>query len=161
MDIIVIILAVFIMLAGLGGTILPAVPGLPVIWLAMFGYGWYSGWADYGFTAMLVGGLAVAVSIAVDQLASVMGAKRFGASRAGMIGSFIGAFAGLLILNVVGLIAGTFLGAMIFEMLFSGRNLRSSLASGFGALVGFLAGSMFKFMLGVGLIAYFIFALLF
>ncbi len=161
MDIIAVILAIIVMLIGLGGTILPAVPGLPVIWLAMFGYGWYGGWADYGFKAMLVSGLVVALSIAVDQLASVMGAKKFGASRAGMIGSFIGAFAGLIIFNIIGLVVGTFLGAMAFEMLFSGRDLRSSMASGLGALVGFLAGSMFKFMLGAGLIAYFVCALIF
>jgi uncharacterized protein YqgC (DUF456 family) len=161
MDIIIIILAVMLMLIGLGGTILPAVPGLPVIWLVMFAYGWYSGWADYGSTAMLASGIVVAISIAVDQLASVMGAKKFGASRAGMIGSFIGAIAGLLIFNIIGLIAGTFLGAMLSEMLFSGRNFREGFASGTGALLGFLAGSFFKFMLGVGLLGYFLFAVVF
>lgn len=161
MGIIAIILATLVMLAGLAGTVLPAVPGLPVIWAAMFGYGWYSGWADYGFTAMLVSGITVAISIAVDQLASVMGAKKFGASRAGMIGSFIGAIVGLMILNIIGLIAGTFLGAMAFEMLFSGRSLGQGMASGAGALVGFLAGSFFKFMLGAGLVAYFLFAVIF
>jgi uncharacterized protein YqgC (DUF456 family) len=161
MDIIVIILAIIVMLIGLGGTILPAIPGLPIIWAAMLGYGWYSGWVDYGFTAMLVSGVVVAISIAVDQLASVMGAKKFGASRAGMIGSFIGAIVGLIVLNIIGLILGTFLGAMLFEMLFSKRNFKEGFASGTGALLGFLAGSLFKFILGMGLVGYFLFAVVF
>ncbi|UQZ89891.1 DUF456 domain-containing protein [Deltaproteobacteria bacterium Smac51] len=161
MDIVVLILAFIVMLIGLGGTILPVLPGIPIIWISMLGYGWYSGWDKYGLTAMIVSGLLVALSVAVDQLASVMGAKKFGASRAGMIGSFVGAIAGAIFFNIIGLILGTFLGAMAFEMIFSGRNIRASLASGTGALLGFLAGSMFKFMLGMGLIAYFIFALIF
>jgi uncharacterized protein YqgC (DUF456 family) len=161
MDIAVFIIAILVMLAGLGGTILPAVPGLPIMWAAMFGYGWYSDWADFGFSAMLLSGIVVAVSIAVDQLASVMGAKKFGASRAGMIGSFIGAIAGFLVLNIIGLILGTFFGALAFEMLFSNRNLKEGMASGTGALVGFLAGSFFKFVLGAGLFAYFLFAVIF
>lgn len=161
MDVVIIILAALVMLVGLGGTILPALPGLPIMWAVMFGYGWYSGWADYGVTAMVVSGLAVALSIAVEQLASVMGAKKFGASRAGMIGSFVGAIFGFIALNIIGLILGTFLGALLFEMLFSRRNLREGMASGTGALVGFLAGSFFKFIVGACLFAYFIFAIIF
>ena len=125
-------------------------------------YGWFSGWAAYGLTSMLVIGFLVILSVAVDQLASVIGAKKFGASRAGMIGSVVGAIIGFIVgFGVPGLIIGTFLGAMVFEMAFSRRNLRESMASGTGALVGFLAGSLFKFMLGVGFIIYFVGALIF
>ncbi len=160
MNIVVLILCFLIMLAGLAGTILPVLPGIPIIWAAFLGYGWYDGWAHYGLVTMVVTGLVVALSVAVDQLASVMGAKKFGATRAGMIGSVVGAILGLIIFNVIGLILGTFLGALGAEMAFSGRNFKQSMASGAGALVGFLAGSLFKFMVGMALIAYFVFALI-
>lgn len=161
MSIAVFILCFLMMLAGLGGTVLPILPGIPIIWAAMLIFGWYSDWVHYGLTAMAVTGVLVALSVAVDQLASVMGARKFGASRAGMIGAVVGAIVGVVFFNVFGLIFGTFLGAMGFELVFSGRNLSQSLASGTGALVGFLAGSLFKFMLGLGLIAYFLSTLIF
>ncbi len=162
MDIAVLIVSVLVMLAGLAGTVVPILPGIPIIWLAILGYGLYSGWADYGLTAMVVTGLVVALSLVVDQLASLMGAKKFGASRAGMIGAVVGAIAGMILLTpIFGLIVGTFGGAMLCELLFSGRSLRQSMASGAGALVGFLAGSLFKFMVGLSLIAFFIWALIF
>ena len=149
------------MLAGLAGTIVPVLPGLPIIWVSLLGYGLYDGWVDYGWKTMAATGLVVAVSIAVDQLAGIYGAKKFGASRAGMIGSFVGAIVGVIVLSIPGLILGTFFGAMLCEMAFSKRNLKESLASGAGALLGFLAGSLCKFMMGAAILAYFLYAVIF
>ncbi|MDR1922184.1 MAG: DUF456 domain-containing protein [Candidatus Adiutrix sp.] len=160
-DVLVLILAFIVMLVGLAGAILPVLPGLPIIWAAMLGYGFYSGWAHYGLPAMVITGLLVAVSVAVDQLASVIGAKKFGASRPGMIGSFAGAIVGVMFFNIIGLIAGTFLGAMVCEIIFEKRDLKAAVNSGAGALAGFMAGGFFKFTMGVVLIGYFIYALIF
>lgn len=161
MHIVVLIACLLLMAVGLAGTVVPVLPGIPIIWLGMMAYGWYTGWVAYGFTAMLVVAILVILSLAVDQLASAMGAKKFGASRAGMIGSIVGAIAGLLVFSLPGLIAGTFLGAMAFELAFSQRNLKESMASGAGALLGFLAGSLFKFAMGVSFIIYFLAAIIF
>lgn len=158
MNIAVLILCLIIMLMGLAGTILPILPGIPIMWVALLGYGWYSDWAYYGLATMVVTGLIVALSLVVDQLAAVMGAKKFGATKAGMIGSVVGAILGVIFFSLPGLILGTFFGAMAFEMAFSRQDLKNSLASGTGALLGFLAGSLFKFMVGLGFLAYFIFA---
>lgn len=161
MNIAVLILCLIIMLLGLAGTILPILPGIPIMWVAMLGYGWYSDWAYYGLATMIVTGLIVILSLVVDQLASVMGAKKFGATKAGMIGSVVGAILGAIFFSLPGLILGTFFGAMAFEMAFSRQDLKNSLASGTGALLGFLAGSLFKFMVGFGFLVYFIFARIF
>lgn len=161
MGVIIFIICLLVMLAGLAGTVLPILPGIPIIWVAMLGYGFYDGWAQYGLTGMLVTGFLVALSVAVDQLASMVGAKKFGASRAGMIGSIVGGLVGLLAFPPLGIIPGTFLGAMACELAFGGRNFGESMASGTGALIGFLAGSLFKFMLGTALIAWFLYAVIF
>jgi len=161
MSVFILIVCIIVMLLGLAGTILPVLPGLPIMWAALLGYGLYDGWIEYGWKTMLITGLLVALSVAVDQLASVVGAKKFGASRAGMIGSFVGAIAGAIFFSIPGLILGTFFGAMFCEMAFSRRNLKQSLASGTGALLGFLAGSLFKFMMGAGILAYFLYAIIF
>lgn len=160
MSIAVLALSFLVMLLGLGGTILPVVPGLPVIWLAMLGYGAWSGWADYGFAAMAATGALVAASLVVDQVAAAKGAETFGSGRAGMVGAVVGGIIGLIALSLPGLVAGVFVGAAACELVFGGRTLGASLFSGLGALLGFLAGSLFKFMLGVILIAYFLWAVL-
>ncbi|MDR2945694.1 MAG: DUF456 domain-containing protein [Candidatus Adiutrix sp.] len=161
MSIVVTILCFLVMLVGLAGAVLPVLPGLPIIWVAFLGYGLYDGWQDYGWQTMLAAGLVAALSLAVDQLASVYGAKKFGAGRAGMIGSFVGALLGVIFLNIPGLILGTFFGALICEMAFDRRDLKAASASGLGALLGFLAGSLFKFMMSAALIAYFLYAVIF
>ncbi|MDR1578367.1 MAG: DUF456 domain-containing protein [Deltaproteobacteria bacterium] len=154
------ILAIAVMLVGLAGSVLPIIPGLPIIFGAYLGYGLWSGWQEYGLWTMLIVGGLVATSIVFDQLASIVGAKKFGAGKAGMIGSFIGAIVGLIVFNVIGLIVGTFAGAAIFELLFANRSLMESLKAGTGALLGFLASSLFKFILGMILTAFFIIKIL-
>ncbi|MDR1043747.1 MAG: DUF456 domain-containing protein [Candidatus Adiutrix sp.] len=161
MNIAVLIICLIIMLLGLAGAVLPVLPGIPVIWLAMLAYGWFMDWVPYGLTAMLVTGFLVILTVVVDQLATVLGARKFGASRAGMIGSVLGAVLGVIFFNIIGLILGAFFGAVAGELTFGGRNLRESMNSGLGALLGFLAGSLFKFALGMGLIVYFLYAIIF
>ena len=160
MEVAVFALALLLLLAGLAGTLLPVIPGLPLMWLTLVGYGWFTGWQAYGFTGLLVTGLVVLLSLVVDHAAAVLGAKTFGASRAGLIGAFLGGLLGLIFFSLPGLILGVFLGAMALELLVSRRNLGEALTAGIGALLGFLAGSLFKFMLGLGLLGFFVLALL-
>ncbi|MDR2726285.1 MAG: DUF456 family protein, partial [Candidatus Adiutrix sp.] len=89
-------LALLVMLAGLAGTLLPVFPGLPLMWLALLGYGWFTGWLAYGAAGLLLTGLLVLLSLVVDQAAAVIGAKKFGASRPGLLGSVAGGLLGLV-----------------------------------------------------------------
>ena len=160
MEAVVLPLTLLVMLAGLAGTLLPVVPGLPLMWLALLGYGWFTGWQAYGATGLVITGLAVLLSLVVDQAAAVIGAKKFGASRAGLFGSVAGGLLGLIFFSLPGLILGIFFGALALELAISRRDLGAALTAGVGALLGFLAGSLFKFMLGLGLLGFFIAALL-
>ncbi|MDR1314296.1 MAG: DUF456 domain-containing protein [Deltaproteobacteria bacterium] len=142
-------LGIAIMLAGAAGAFIPLIPGLPLNWLVLLGYGFWSDWGPYGFWTMFWSGLAVAAGLVCDQLAGAMGAKKFGASRAGMIGAFVGAIVGVIALNIPGLILGTFFGAMIAEIQFDKKEAKAAADSGLGALLGCLAGGVFKFMISM------------
>jgi uncharacterized protein YqgC (DUF456 family) len=161
MNVVAIILTFAVMLTGLAGSILPILPGLPIIFVGFLGYGIYSGWAAYGLGTMIAVGAVVVVSVILDQLASMVGAKKLGAGRAGMIGAIVGAIVGVIFFNIPGLILGTFVGAAVFELILANRELWDALKAGFGALLGFLASSLFKFMMGVILIAIFAIKVLF
>ena len=154
-EIVFFIIALLLMLAGLLGTIAPWVPGVPLIYAVYLIYGVVTDWQSYGMGVMAVLGGVTASIMVLDFYAGALGARKFGASPAGTWGSIIGALLGLVLFNVIGLIIGTFTGALLGELL-SRRPLRAALWSGWGALVGFLAGTLFRFVTATVMIGLFV-----
>jgi uncharacterized protein YqgC (DUF456 family) len=156
----VIALCVLVLIAAAAGTVIPVVPSLPLSFLTFLGFGLYDDWQSYGLKTMIVVGAAVALTLALDQVSSMIGARKLGASKAGMIGSAVCAIIGLVFLSLPGLIIGAFAGAVAFEMIFSHQELRLAMKAGGGALLGLLVGTMFKFMLSVVLALSFVWLVL-
>ncbi|MEI9864141.1 MAG: DUF456 domain-containing protein [Limisphaerales bacterium] len=115
-------LTLLVMLAGLIGSILPALPGTPLMLIAAIGHRLYFGTASISnlVLGVLIG--LMVVSLVFDFLASMLGAKKFGATWRGMTGAVIGGIIGLFF-SLPGIILGPFVGAMLFEMLVT-RNLK-------------------------------------
>jgi uncharacterized protein YqgC (DUF456 family) len=156
-QVIVFSVAIALMLVGVAGSILPVIPGVPLNFVVFLAYGYYSSFEAYGFlTIFLVGALTFA-AIVVEQLAGIMGAKKFGSGKAGMIGAVVGSLVGIIIFNVPGLIIGTFLGALAFEMIFAKKEWKVARMAGLGALVGCACGSFFKFVVSFIITAAFIY----
>lgn len=136
-----------VMLAGLIGSLLPVLPGTPLILIAAIGHRLYFGDAS---VSNLVLGILVAltvVSLVFDFLASMLGAKKFGATWRGMLGALIGGFIGLFF-SLPGIILGPFLGAMLFEML-GDKEFKKAAHAGLGAALGLLLGIVGKFSISV------------
>jgi len=93
-------------LAGLAGSIIPGMPGPPVVFAGALIYGLLTGFAEIGWMLLLVLGLLAAVSQLLDYLASAYGAKKFGGSSWGIWGSLIAGLVGFFIFNIPGMIAG-------------------------------------------------------
>jgi len=100
------------------------------------------------------------MSVLVDYYAGAAGAKKYGASTAGVIGAILGAILGVIFLNIPGLILGPFLGAVIGEM-FAGKKQKEAWRAGWGAFLGFLAGSLFKITTGIMMFFLFLYFLIF
>jgi uncharacterized protein YqgC (DUF456 family) len=146
MDIIIIIFAFVLLLAGLAGSVLPVLPGPPLSWLGVVVFH-FSGYGNFSWTFhlwMFAGMLIVTV---LDYLIPIWGTKKFGGSRAGAIGSGIGLLVGLFF-GPVGVIAGPFLGALIFELINDSTNPNKAFKSALGSFVGFLAGTGLKLLYG-------------
>jgi len=103
-------------------------------------------------------GLLVLVAIAVDFFASLVGAKRVGASNKGLLGAGLGGVLGLFF-GLPGLVAGPFLGAAAGEMA-HGREWREATRIGVGTWIGLLLGAIFKLALAIAMLLLFGFALL-
>jgi len=155
LEIIFLILALALMLIGLAGTIIPILPSVPLVYAGYAVYGLATGWRDYGLGIMAVLGAITLIIVLLDYLAGALGARKFGASRAGMWGSIIGAILGVIFLNIIGLILGTFIGALIGELIV-GRTMHEAVKSGWGAFLGFLAGSFVKIVTATAMIGVFI-----
>lgn len=135
-------IALVIMLAGLAGSILPGVPSTPLVLLGAIAHKLYFGSMGVGWLVMsLLGGFTL-LSLVMDYLASVYGAKRLGATWRGATGAIVGGLIGLFF-NLPGILLGPFLGALVFEMA-GGRKFRESSRAGLGATLGLLAGALGK-----------------
>ncbi|HLO03823.1 MAG TPA: DUF456 family protein, partial [Symbiobacteriaceae bacterium] len=121
-------LTLAVMLAGLAGTFVPSLPGLPIIWVAALVYAIATGFHAYGWLYLVLTGVVVLLVQVAEQLARAWGAKRFGASKWGGWGAVIGSLIGLFFMPL-GLILGPFLGAMLGELI-AGRSMEDAVRAG-------------------------------
>lgn len=142
------------MLCGLAATFIPALPGLPIIWVAALVYGFATGFHAYGWLYLVVTGLVVLLVQVAEQLSRAWGAKRFGASKWGTWGAVIGSLVGLFFMPL-GLILGPFLGALVAELV-GGRSMQEAVRAGWGGLVGVLGSVAINVLVAIGLIISFI-----
>jgi uncharacterized protein YqgC (DUF456 family) len=155
MEIFIIMLIVILMGVGLLGTILPLIPGSPLILAGAFLYAWHTGFTVISWGTLTVLLVLVAVSQIIEYLALLVGAKRYGAGKWGIIGAFVGGLLGLFVGGILGIIIGPFLGAVFFERI-GGREMRDSLKIGFGTVVGFIGGAVGKFIIGLMMVGIFL-----
>jgi uncharacterized protein YqgC (DUF456 family) len=151
-------LAALLILVGLAGTVLPALPGLPLMFAGM----WLGAWADgyhrvSGWTIGLLGVLTV-LSLGVDIAATAMGAKRVGAGKLAMVGAAVGTLVGGIFFSIPGLILGPFVGAVLGELA-RGKELRQASSIGFGTWVGLAIGTALKLALAFAMLGIFVLAL--
>ena len=121
------------------GVILPVLPGVPVALLATVLAGWLTGFDRIDVATIAWVAVLAALAQGFDVLGNLVGARRFGAGRAGLWGGAIGAVVGLVLLPPWGFLLGAFAGATAFEAL-AGRPLPEAWRAGVGALLGTLAG---------------------
>ena len=159
MHLLLYVVAAILILAGLAGTILPALPGLPLVFVGML----LAAWADHftrisGWTVAVLAVLTL-ISVGVDIAATALGAKRVGAGKLAMLGAALGTLFGGLFFNIPGLIIGPFIGAMAAELI-RGRELAHASKIGFGTWVGLALGTALKVALAFAMLGVFVLALL-
>lgn len=144
------IVASILVVLGVVGSVLPLLPGVPLIFIGYLLYGWATQFTVIsGGLVLLALGLTVLSGI-LDWVAGSLGARRFGASPRGMLGALVGGIAGLFISGPIGIIAGTFIGAVLGELA-TGRTADEAMRAGWGSVLGLLLGTVARFVIAVTL----------
>lgn len=151
------VLAAGLVLLGLAGTILPALPGAPLVFAGLLLAAWIDGFQKVGIFPLVILGLLTVLTLVVDVVATALGAKKVGASKSAIVGSAIGTVVGLFF-GIPGLLLGPFVGALLGE--YSARkNWEQAGKAGLGTWLGIVLGTAVKlsvlfFMLGLFALAY-------
>jgi uncharacterized protein YqgC (DUF456 family) len=148
-------LTALLMFLGLLGSVLPGLPGTPLILMGALLYAWYTGFTVVTGMTLLALLVLAALSFLLEFFASVLGVKKLGGSGWGMAGALTGAVFGLFFAGLPGLILGPFLGAFLLELAKT-KDAHASLKSGVGTLMGFLAGMMGKLVIALIMIGIFV-----
>jgi len=139
-----------LLLAGLAGLLLPAIPASLLLFTGVGLLAWAGDFQRIGGGTLVATGVLALAILAVDGLASLLGARVFGASTWALWGATLGALVGLLF-GLPGLILGPLVGAVAFEY-WKDPNWEKAASAGVGVLVGFLLGSVLKVALGLLLV---------
>jgi uncharacterized protein YqgC (DUF456 family) len=150
------VLAALLIVGGLVGTVLPALPGVPLVFFGMLLAAWADGFAHVGSFTLGVLGVLTVLALVVDFAAGVLGAQRVGASRRAVIGAALGTFVGFFF-GLPGLLLGPFAGALLGE-LGAGGTLHKATRVGVGAWLGFVVGTGLKLGICFAMLGIFAFA---
>lgn len=154
------IIALVLLFLGMLGTFLPILPGLllSICGLLIFKFGTENTMPMlyvWIFAALTV------ISTVINYIIPARTNKKYGGTRYGSIGSFVGTLAGLFFIPIpFGFLIGMLLGVFIGELLHDINDRKKAFNSMKGAFIGFVYGTGFNFMVGLAMllvVAYYIF----
>lgn len=163
MDIIGWLLIAALFALGMAGAVFPVLPGALAIYAAFFVYGFFFSFEPLNFWFWAIQTLIVIVLFVADYVVSAWGVKKYGGSKASVIGSMIGILIGPFVIPAFGLIIGPLAGAVIGELI-NGTVRGISLDRAFiiralkvswGTFVGLLSSTIVKIVLQLAMIILF------
>lgn len=153
-DIILITLGGICLIVGLLGCFLPVIPGPPISYAGLLLLH-ITDKVQFSTSQLLIWLLLVVIVQVLDYFTPAIGSKYSGGTKWGSWGCLIGSIIGIMLLGPWGIVIGPFGGAFIGELL-GDRSAKEALRSGFGALIGFLVGTVFKVVVCVYFIGCFV-----
>jgi uncharacterized protein YqgC (DUF456 family) len=151
------LLGVLLVVVGIAGTVMPAIPGVPLVFVGLLVAAWADHFQKVGWFTLSILGVLALFSFVLDFFATSLGAKRVGASWLALALSVVGAIVGLFF-SIPGLILGPFVGAFVGEYI-ARRDWRQARRVGLGTWLGMLLAIAGKLaliftMVGIFMTAY-------
>ena len=146
--------AVVLVIVGLLGTVLPVIPGAIFVFGGLLLAAWADGFTRVGIVGLSIIGVLALLSWVADFVASLLGAKRVGASPLALLGATVGGGVGLFF-GLAGMILGPFAGAVAGELI-ARRQLVQAGKVGLGTWLGLVAAAVVKVIIAFMMIATFL-----
>ena len=143
MTVLLIIAGLILALAGIVGCIVPFIPGPPLSFLSLLLLSWAYQWEPFSGLFLITMALLTVLLTLLDYLIPAGGAKKYGASKAGIWGSFLGMPLGLVFFPPWGILIGGIVGAFLGELI-SGKEGNAALRASWGVFMGYVAGTALK-----------------
>lgn len=143
------VLIIGLLINGLGilGCIVPALPGPLISWCSLLLFFLLPD-HEISATTLIVSAVFMLIVSALDYIVPVLGAKKFGSSREGVIGGMIGIVVGLFFFPPLGIILGPLIGTIVGDLI-AGGTFTKALNSGVGSLIGFIVGTSIKLIYSI------------
>jgi hypothetical protein len=142
-----------LVIVGLAGTVLPVIPGTLLVFAGLVVAAWADQFTRVGWVGLTIIGVLAAIAFVADFVASLLGAKRVGASPLALFGAALGGLVGIFF-GLFGMILGPFVGAVAGEWMARGR-LKQAGKVGLGTWLGLVAAAVAKVVLAFAMIAVF------
>lgn len=154
MELFLVLVALLLMILGVLGSFLPVLPGPLTSWAGLLVLHFTKG-VELSQTFLIVTLLVAIVIYVLDYIIPAIGTKKFGGSKAGMIGTTLGLIIGLFSPIPFGIIIGPFVGALIGELIHR-NDFNKALNAAFGSLLGFIASTFLKFIVAIIYLGFFV-----
>jgi hypothetical protein len=135
-------LSTVLILTGIAGTVLPALPGTILVLAGIVLAAWIDGFTRVGIAVVAITGVLAVIAWLLDYLAGMLGATRAGASRQALIGAALGTVAGLF-LGFIGVLFMPLVGAAVGQYL-ADRDRSRAVKVGVSTWLGMMAGMVAK-----------------
>lgn len=148
-----IIIAITLIIIGIIGTVLPAIPGLIASYCGLLLYKFGTD-NDLSNTYLWIFGGLVLLSMVLNYLIPAKLNRKYGGTRWGSVGSFVGAIIGLFFIPVpFGFLIGMLGGVFIAELIHDKSDSKKAWGSTKGALIGFLYSASFNLIIGFAMLS--------
>lgn len=152
------ILAGAMIVAGVVGTVLPALPGAALVFAGVLLAAWIDDFTRISGWVVAIMAALTAIAFAADLIAGLLGARKVGASRLALVGAAAGTIAGVFT-GLVGLVFLPLAGAAVGEYL-ARRDLGRAGRVGVATWIGLLVGTAVKVAVVFTMVGVFVAALL-
>ncbi|MDF2840450.1 MAG: hypothetical protein K0Q99_1222 [Clostridia bacterium] len=156
MNILFLVISTIIMLVGMVGIFVPMLPGTGLVFGGALLYAWSTNFQVISIGYLVFFAVLAALAWGIDYLASILTAKKYGASKYGIIASVILGIIGLILFSVPGLVIGQLTGVILGELYF-GKDMKIAFKSGIAVFIGWLLGNTAKIVLCSIIVAVFYF----
>ena len=152
LSVVMVVLGSLLVVGGVIGCIVPALPGPILAWVAIVLISIAGAWAVLPVWVVVATGVVALAVTVLDNVLPALSSKRSGAGRPGVWGSVAGMVVGTFF-SPIGTIVGAFVGALVGEVFFNPTN-KTPLKAAMGVFRGTVLGILLKLVV-TGIIAWY------